>query len=71
MVPAEYVTPMASVLKAYDRFIEGTETGCTAEISKDNIFMREPPAYPDRFQKWQMENLGRIGKEAREMARKK
>ncbi|KFY90899.1 hypothetical protein V501_01909 [Pseudogymnoascus sp. VKM F-4519 (FW-2642)] len=71
MIPADYVTPMASVLRAYDRFIDGTETGCTAEISKDRIFMREPPAYPDRFQEWQMENLGPIGKKAREMAQKK
>jgi 15-hydroxyprostaglandin dehydrogenase (NAD) len=70
MVPAEYVTPMATVLKAYDRFIDGMETGCTAEISKDQIFMREPPEYPDRFQKWQMENLGPLGRKAREIAQK-
>jgi hypothetical protein len=71
LVPPEYVTPMTTVLQAYDRFIDGIETGCTAEISRDKIYMRDPPEYPDRFQQWQVENLGPLGRKARELAAQK
>lgn len=71
LTPEEYITPMTTVLQAYDRFIDGEETGCAAELSKDMIYMREPPEYPDRFQKWQMANLKQLSIKARELAKQK
>ncbi len=65
-IPRKYVTPISTVLEAYDRFIDGNETGCTAEISLDKIYFRDQLEYPDEAQQWQAQNLGPLGRRIRE-----
>lgn len=59
-IPRQYVTPMSTVLRAYDRFLGGEESGCIAEISTDTIYLREAPEYADESQRWLAENLGDV-----------
>ena len=47
----EFLTPTATVVKACERFIETNDTGLCAEISKDNIYLREQASYSDETQK--------------------
>jgi NAD(P)-dependent dehydrogenase (short-subunit alcohol dehydrogenase family) len=68
-IPPQYVTPMSTVLQAYDRFIEGDETGCTAEISTDKIYLREAPVYADETQQWVAENLGKVHNKVHRLTR--
>ena len=65
LIPDEYFTPMSTIIKAHDRFIDGEETGCVAEVSKGNIYIREQIPYADKYQEWIDLNLGEIGMRAR------
>lgn len=62
-IPEQYATPMTTVLKAYDRCIEGSENGAALEISNNEIYPRGPPDYSDDSQKWVIELLGEAQKE--------
>ncbi|KEZ41758.1 hypothetical protein SAPIO_CDS6733 [Scedosporium apiospermum] len=66
LIPTEAITPIETVMKCYDRFINGDETGCTAEVSKDQIYLRDQPEYADEWQRWQAENLPELGRLGRE-----
>ena len=65
LIPDEYFTPMSTILRAHDRFIDGEETGCVGEVSKENIYIREQLPFADRYQEWIDANLGELGKKAR------
>lgn len=58
--PKDKLTSHAQVLKAHDRFLDGEEIGCTAEISGDNIYLREHHDYPDESQKWIGANFSKL-----------
>ncbi|EEP82160.1 predicted protein [Uncinocarpus reesii 1704] len=60
VVADEYLTPVSTLLDAVSRFLTGDETGRTAELSVRNLYMREPPEFPDKWQKWAVENLGTL-----------
>jgi 15-hydroxyprostaglandin dehydrogenase (NAD) len=42
VVPPEHMTPMKTVLDAFDRFLEEDVTGQIAECASDGIYMRKP-----------------------------
>lgn len=65
LIPLEYITPMSTILKAHDRFINGEETGQVAEISKHNVYLRDQHSYSDESQQWIDANLGDLGRKAR------
>ncbi|KAK2733582.1 hydrolase 76 protein [Myotisia sp. PD_48] len=64
IVPPEKLTPVSTVIKAINRFLDGNETGCAAELSIGNIYMREQPEFPDEFQRWAVAELGGMRHEA-------
>lgn len=49
---------MSTVLTAVNRFIDGTETGCAAELSVNNIYMRDQVEVSDEAQKTMIGKLG-------------
>ncbi|KAK5046113.1 hypothetical protein LTR84_008570 [Exophiala bonariae] len=60
IVPADYITPMSSIIHAFERFLDGDETGRVAEVSKDRVYLHEQTEFSDRWQKWVAENLTEV-----------
>jgi NAD(P)-dependent dehydrogenase (short-subunit alcohol dehydrogenase family) len=56
----DHLTSHASVMKAYDRFLDGEEIGCVAEISRDNIYLRQHHDYADEMQEWICTNVPKL-----------
>lgn len=51
--PKEHITPMSTVLKAYDTFIgDDKMNGQTVETSQDQLFFRQKADYPNESQRW-------------------
>ncbi len=50
--PKEHITPMETVVKAFNIFLEGNMTGQTGECSLDQVYMREPLPYPNESQRF-------------------
>ncbi|KAL7270289.1 hypothetical protein RUND412_007006 [Rhizina undulata] len=52
--PREHVTPMSTVMKAYDMFLDDEKrlTGQTGECSLDQVFLRQKLEYPNESQRW-------------------
>jgi len=51
--PKEHITPMSTVMKAYDTFMADDEmTGQTVELSQGQLFFREKADYPNESQRW-------------------
>ena len=51
--PKEHITPMSTVLKAFDTFINDDEmTGQSVELSLDNLYFRKQPDWPNESQRW-------------------
>lgn len=46
------ITPISTVLKAHDRFLNGNETSYATEISVDKIYLRDYVPFADEAQKW-------------------
>ena len=61
--PKEKLTPYTTIMKAYDRFLDGAETGCVAEISTENIYLRDQYAYGDEVQEWICANFPRLAQQ--------
>lgn len=59
-LPKDKLTPQASIIKAWDRFLDSEETGCVAEISGDNIYLVEHRKYVDELQEWVCVNFSRL-----------
>lgn len=51
--PKEHITPMSTVFKAVDLFLDSkTMTGETVELSLDKLYHRQRPEYVDDNVRW-------------------
>lgn len=51
--PKEHVTPMATIMKAYDAFLDDdTMTGQTVEATLEQLHFRQMPEYSNESQRW-------------------
>lgn len=58
-VPVDVVTPMSTILDAYERIISGNGTGLVLECSKDRVYVRdEHPKMDDAIEKFRSLLLG-------------
>lgn len=63
--PKQHITPMSTVLKAYDTFIrDDTLNGQTVELSQDQLYFRTKPDYPNESQRWLGEDSASFWEEA-------
>ncbi|KAJ5936866.1 hypothetical protein N7466_003316 [Penicillium verhagenii] len=63
--PKEHITPMSTVIKAYDTFLkDDTLTGQTVELSLDQLYFRVKPDYPNESQRWLGEDSASFWEEA-------
>lgn len=52
-IPEEHITPMSTVLKAYDAFLDNEElSGETVEVSQDQLYYRKQVPYPSESLRW-------------------
>ncbi|KAK6503879.1 hypothetical protein TWF481_008881 [Arthrobotrys musiformis] len=57
--PEEHITPVSTIVSAYNKFIDDeTLTGQVAECSQDNHFFRKQVEYPSESQRWMNEDSG-------------
>ncbi|EWC43847.1 hypothetical protein DRE_07291 [Drechslerella stenobrocha 248] len=57
--PAEHITPVATIVAAYDKFItDETLVGKVVECSQGSHFFREKSEYPNESQRWMNEDSG-------------
>ncbi|KAK6355594.1 hypothetical protein TWF696_004693 [Orbilia brochopaga] len=57
--PEEYITPVSTIVAAYDKFIaDEALAGKVVECSQDQHFFREHPEYPNESQRWMHEESG-------------
>ncbi|KAJ6256447.1 15-hydroxyprostaglandin dehydrogenase [NAD(+)] [Drechslerella dactyloides] len=57
--PEEYITPVSTIVAAYDKFItDETLAGKVVECSQDRHFFRDRPEYPNESQRWMHEESG-------------
>jgi 15-hydroxyprostaglandin dehydrogenase (NAD) len=64
MMPQEYVTPISTVLRAYDMFLRDSEmTGQAVELSGDQIHFHSIPKYPDEISRWLHEDAKKLWSE--------
>ncbi len=62
--PKEHITPMTTVMKAFETFIEHDDmTGESVELSLDQLYFRKQPEWANASQKW-------IGEEGTEFWKK-
>lgn len=51
--PKEHITPMSTVVKAYDHFLTNDDaTGQVVELTLDELHFRKQPEYPNESQRW-------------------
>ncbi|KAH8900399.1 NAD(P)-binding protein [Thozetella sp. PMI_491] len=51
--PKEHITPMSTIIKAYDTFLlDDNMTGQCVEASLDHLYFREPPKWANESQRW-------------------
>lgn len=63
--PKEHITPMSTVIKAYDTFLEDDSLcGQTVELSLDMLYFRTKPDYANESQRWLGEESARFWEEA-------
>ncbi|KAA8912027.1 hypothetical protein FN846DRAFT_897566 [Sphaerosporella brunnea] len=59
--PKEHITPMSTVLKAFNMFVDNDEmTGETGECSLDTVYLRKQPEYANESQRWGREEGGKV-----------
>lgn len=64
--PQEYLTPMSTILRAYDDLMKeetvggrpSRKTGKCLEASQDGIYYREPVEFPSEGQRWMLDEGG-------------
>jgi 15-hydroxyprostaglandin dehydrogenase (NAD) len=65
--PKEHVTPMSTILKAFDTFLgDGTLTGQTVECSLGELHFRKQIEWANESQRWIGEESGKIWDEGYE-----
>lgn len=53
LFPKEHITPMSTVLKAFDTFLRDDKlTGQVVELSLDQLYYRKQPKWANESQKW-------------------
>ncbi|KAL3426703.1 cytochrome P450 oxidoreductase [Phlyctema vagabunda] len=53
LFPREHITPMTTVIKAFDIFLDSHDmSGETVELTLDELHFRKQPDYPNESQKW-------------------
>lgn len=63
--PKEHITPMSTVIKAYDAFLgDHSLYGQTVELSLDQLYFRTKPDYPNESQRWLGEDSASFWEEA-------
>ncbi|KAL2786624.1 hypothetical protein BJX66DRAFT_328429 [Aspergillus keveii] len=63
--PKEHVTPISTVIKAYDTFLhDDSICGQTVELSLDKLYFRTKPDYPNESQRWLGEESASFWEEA-------
>lgn len=63
--PKEHITPMSTVIKAYDTFLGNDALyGQTVELSLDQLYFRTKPDYPNESQRWLGEDSASFWEEA-------
>lgn len=63
--PKEHITPMSTVIKAYDTFLEDDRLcGQIVELSLDKLYFRTQPDYPNESQRWLGEESASFWEEA-------
>lgn len=56
-MPKEHLTPMSTILKAYDAFLDDDKmSGETVECSGDQLYFRKKPEYANDSQRWLIED---------------
>jgi 15-hydroxyprostaglandin dehydrogenase (NAD) len=55
-MPKEHLTPMSTILKAYDSFLESDMSGETVECSGTELYYRKKAEYPNKSQVWLAED---------------
>lgn len=58
--PKEHITPMSTVLSAFNTFLDSDVTGKVVECTLDELHYREQVGYPNDSERWMMEDLGKI-----------
>lgn len=65
--PEEHITPMSTVLKAFDTFLSDDKlSGKTVEVSRDQLYYREQVPYADESMRWLCEETSKIWAEGYE-----
>ncbi|KAJ5726905.1 hypothetical protein N7493_005932 [Penicillium malachiteum] len=63
--PKEHVTPMSTIIKAYETFInDDSLSGQTVEVSLNQLYFRTQPDYPNESQRWLAEDSTSFWEEA-------
>lgn len=52
IIPEKYITPLSTIMQAYDKLLEGNGTGQILEASGQNLYFQKQQAYPDEVAKW-------------------
>lgn len=53
LVPKEHITPLSTIVKAFETLIENDElSGEAVECSQDKLYFRKPVEFPNESQKW-------------------
>ena len=55
-----HLTPMSTVLRAYDALLAGESAGETVECSLGELYWRRPVAYPNESQRWLNEDAAGV-----------
>ncbi|MCJ1434012.1 hypothetical protein MMC27_003377 [Xylographa pallens] len=55
-----HLTPMSTVLQAYETLLDGDAAGETVECSLGELFWRRPVAYPNESQRWLNEDAAGV-----------
>lgn len=59
MMPSEHLTPLSTIVQAYDRVLDDNSmTGQVIEASQNDLFFRKQVEYPNQSEEWLMEDLG-------------
>lgn len=56
--PKEHTTPMSTILKAFNLYLDTDKTGHIGECSLEEIYFRTQPEYPNESQRWVVEESG-------------
>jgi 15-hydroxyprostaglandin dehydrogenase (NAD) len=62
--PTEHTTPMSTILKAFNKYLDTDKTGQIGECSLEEVYFRTQPEYANASQKWLVEDSGSLWEKA-------